>query len=427
MPASSVPESTRPVSLFKSHPRVVWIMAIACGAGVANLWYSQPLLVEMATSFGVSAGHIGLVVTCAQVGYALGIVLFVPLTDLIDRRKLIVALTVAVGGALVGAAVAGSMHWLLLANLAIGITTVFPQAIIPYAASLAQDDERGGVIGSLYTGLLLGILLARTVSGSLGHYFGWRAIYWAASGLMVLLALLLHYLLPKDRPREHQPYTKLMGSIWGLVRNEPEIRRAALIGGGLLGGFSAFWTTLAFLLASPPYHYGSQIAGLFGLIGATGATVAPWTGRLADRHGAIAVRGAALTIMIIAYAILGLGSTHLWALILGVVVLDAGMQSAHVCNQTRIFGLFPKAHGRVNTIYMGGFFGGGSVGSLLGVWAWSHWHWVGVCCVGAVLTVLAICIHLTGRRSAKADRPSVGTSPRSASGGAARDRRTLAR
>lgn len=387
------------LSIFRRHPRLAWVMAVACGAGVANLWYAQPLLVEMGQSFNVSARRIGLIVTCAQVGYAAGILLFVPLTDLVNRRRLIVGLTLAVAVALIGTAVAPSLAWLLAANLIVGLMTVFPQAIIPYAASLARDDERGGVIGRLYTGLLLGILLARTVSGYTGHYFGWRAIYWFASGLMIALAILLRVLLPEDPPRAHQRYSTLMKSIWSLITSAPEVRRAGLIGGGLLGGFSGFWTTLAFLLAAPPYHYGPNVAGLFGLIGATGAAVAPWAGRLADRHGPLLIRGAALIVTIVAYGIVGLGAVHLWALVVGVIILDAGMQSAHVCNQTRIFRLYPGAHGRVNTVYMTGFFAGGSLGSVVGVWAWQSWGWLGVCGMGVAFTLFAAAVHWLGGRN----------------------------
>jgi predicted MFS family arabinose efflux permease len=387
-----------PRSIFQVHPRLVWIMALACGVGVANLWYSQPLLVEMGRSFHVSSQQIGLVATLTQVGYALGMLLFVPLADLLDRRRLIVVLTLSVCGALVATAVAPSLHWLLVASFLIGLTTVVPQAIIPFAASLAQPQERGRIIGSLYTGLLLGILLARTVSGFMGQYVGWRAMFWLAAVMMVGTAILLRLFLPKDSHSSDQSYPRLMQSLWKLVKDEPELRETALIGGGMFGAFSAFWTTLAFLLAAPSYHYGSQVAGLFGLIGATGATVAPWAGRKADRHGPRLVRGLALTATVIAFLILGMGARHLWALVLGVIVLDGGVQAAHVCNQTRLFGLFPKAHGRVNTIYMMGFFGGGSVGSLLGVWCWTHWHWAGVCAVGMTMTALAFLIHLWGGR-----------------------------
>ncbi|MGE5612214.1 MAG: MFS transporter [Bacillota bacterium] len=401
----------KPSSIFQAHPRLVWIMALACGVGVANLWYSQPLLVAMGHSLSVPSQQIGLVATLTQVGYALGMLLFVPLADLLDRRKLIVTLTWAVCGALVIIALAPSLGFLLAASFLVGLTTVAPQVIIPFAASLAQPRERGRIVGSLYTGLLLGVLLARTVSGFVGQYFGWRIMFWLAGALMIGMAILLRLLLPKDTAPAGSSYQSLMRSIWALVRNEPEVREAAFIGGGMFGAFSAFWTTLAFLLAAPPYQYGSQVAGLFGLIGATGATIAPLAGRLADRYGSRWVRSWALTATVVAFAVLGLGTWHLWALVLGVIILDGGVQAAHVCNQTRLFSLFPRAQGRVNTIYMLGFFGGGSLGSLLSIGCWTHWHWIGVCAVGVTLTGLAFLVHLWGGRKKGLVSIAVASSP----------------
>lgn len=391
-------------STFQDHPRLVWMLAVACGTGVANLWYNQPLLVEMGRSFHAGTQQIGLVATFTQVGYALGMLAFVPLADLVNRRKLIVTLSWAVAAALVMAATAPTLPLLVAASFLVGLTTVAPQAIIPFAASLARPQERGRIVGSLYTGLLLGVLLARTVSGFVGQHLGWRAMYWFACVLMMVMATLLRLLLPSGPAPARQSYLDLMRSLWNMLRDQPAARTTALIGGVMFAALSAFWTTLAFLLAAPPYHYGSQVVGLFGLIGATGATVAPLAGRWADRHTPHVVRGWGLAAMLGSFVLLGLGATHLWALVLGVIVLDAGMQTAHVSNQTRLFGLFHQAQGRVNTIYMMGFFSGGSVGSVLGVFCWTHWHWTGVSLAGAALTACAFLIHHRGNHE---HRPSV--------------------
>ena len=297
---------------------------------------------------------------------------------------------------LIGAAVAPWLWWLVIASFLVGVTTVAPQVVIPFAASLADPKERGKIIGSMYTGLLLGILLARTVSGTVGEQLGWRTMFWLASGMMIVLAIVLAIRLPKDTPATDHSYVTLMRSLWTLVRTQPELREAAIIGGGIFGAFSAFWTTLVFFLSTPPHHYGSQMAGMFGLVGAAGALIAPMAGRLADRFGHRAVRGVALVIVAGAYGLCWLLGFHLVGLALSVILLDAGVQSAHVCNQTRIFALLPKAHGRVNTIYMMGFFLGGSIGSYLGIWSWTHWQWNGVCAAGAAMVVLALLAHVWG-------------------------------
>jgi len=371
-------------------------MALACGVAVANLYYHQPLLVEIARSFHASSQQVGLVATFTQIGYAAGMLVFLPLADLMDRRRLIVLLLLAVCVALVGAATAPWLWWLVVASFLVGLTTVAPQVVIPFAASLADPKEQGKIIGSMYTGLLLGILLARTVSGTVGGQLGWRTMFWLASGMMVVLAMVLAFRLPKDKPANDHGYLSLMRSLWTLVRTQPELRKAALIGGGIFGAFSAFWTTLVFLLSTPPYHYGSQMAGLFGLVGAAGALVAPLAGRLADRFGHRVVRGVALGVVLGAYGLCWLLGFHLVGLAASVILLDAGVQSAHVCNQTRIFGLLPKAHGRVNTIYMMGFFLGGSVGSFVGIWCWTHWQWNGVCAAGAAMALFALLVHVRG-------------------------------
>ena len=383
-------------------------MALACGVAVANLYYHQPLLVEISRSFHATSQQVGLVATLTQVGYAAGMLLFLPLADLIDRRRLIVMLLLTVSVALVGAALAPWLWWLVVASFLVGLTSVAPQVVIPFAASLADPKERGKIIGSMYTGLLLGILLARTVSGTVGGQLGWRAMFWLASGMMVVLAIVLAIRLPKDTPSTDHGYLSLMRSLWILVRTQPELREAAIIGGGIFGAFSAFWTTLVFFLSTPPYHYGSQMAGMFGLVGAAGALIAPMAGRLADRFGHRAVRGVALLVVVGAYGLCWLLGFHLVGLAASVILLDAGVQSAHVCNQTRIFGLLPKAHGRVNTIYMMGFFLGGSVGSYLGIWCWTRWQWNGVCGAGAAMGLLALLAHVRGvlsHRAAQAAAP----------------------
>ncbi|HEY9606075.1 MAG TPA: MFS transporter [Allocoleopsis sp.] len=302
----------------------VWLLTVASGVAVANLYYNQPLLAEIARSLNVSAQQVGYIPTLTQIGYAVGLILIVPLGDAIERRRLLVILFAIVAGALVVAAVSPNVLWLAIASLAIGITTIVPQLIIPFVAQLAEPKERGKAVGTVVSGLLLGILLARTVSGFVGSIFNWRVMYWLASGLMIVFAVALARLLPKSQPSVAMSYRNLMHSLLVLIREQPVLREAALIQAMEFGAFSVFWSTLVFLLENPPYHYGSQVAGLFGLVGAVGATAAPLIGRLADRKSPRRVVGIAIAITTSAFLIFWLFGYHLWGLIVGVILLDLG-------------------------------------------------------------------------------------------------------
>jgi predicted MFS family arabinose efflux permease len=275
------------------------------------------------------------------------------------------------------------------------LTTVAAQVVIPLAAYLAAPGTRGKVVGMLYSGLLLGILLARTVSGSIGAHLGWRAMYWIAAAMAVSTALALVMLLPPVPFPTESPlsYKRLLASLWSLFRTQPELREAAAVGGALFGAFSVFWTTLAFFLSTPPYHYGSQAAGLFGLVGAAGALAAPAAGRLADHRGPRFVVGLAAMTTLLCWVVFGLTGRHVWGLVAGVILLDLGVQAAQVSNQTRIFSLAPHAQGRLNTVYMIGYFCGGSLGSLIGAACWNRWQWPGAVAAGAGMAAIGCVIH----------------------------------
>jgi predicted MFS family arabinose efflux permease len=369
--------------------RLILIMAAACGLAVANLYYHQPLLAEIGHAFNADEGKMGLVSTATQLGYAAGMLAFVPLADLFERRRLIVLLMAAVTASLILAALAPTLPLLVAASFLVGLTTVVPQILIPLAAAIAAPEKRGKVIGALYTGLLLGILLARTASGFIGEHFGWRSAFWAAAVISLLTGLVLWKTLPLSRPPQSLRYRHLMASLFTLLRQHAELREAAFVGGMIFAAFSAFWTTLAFLLAGQPYHLGPRAAGLFGLIGAAGALIAPVAGRLADKRGPRFVVGCAIATALAAYLILWSGSIHLAALVLGVILLDAGVQAAQVTNQTRIFALAPAAQGRINTLYMIAYFSGGALGSFAGSTGWRLAGWPGVCAAGLTLLTLA--------------------------------------
>ena len=365
-------------------------MAVACAVSVANLYYCQPLLSDIGASLGVGPRQIGYLPMWTQAGTALGMFAFVPLGDMLPRRGLIVAMSLAIALAASLMALAPGIALVNLAGFAIGLTTIVPHLVLPFAAKLAPAERRGHVVGIVLGGLLIGILLARVVSGYVGDVFGWRAMYWAAAGSMVALAAALRLGLPIDTPDLNLHYRQLVASIWHLARTEPVLREAAITGGMLFGAFSTFWTTLIFFLATPPYHFGARTAGLFGLVGAAGALIAPWAGRLSDRRGpAFAVTVAILTTLA-SWLVFGAAGTHLWALIAGVVILDLGVQAGHVANQTRIYALIPEARSRLNTVYMVSYFLGGALGSALGAYAWTRSGWSGVCVAGALQCAVAL-------------------------------------
>ncbi len=378
--------------------KLVWILAVACALSVANLYYIQPLLADIAHSFAVSDSTVGSIATLSQLGFALGLLLIVPLGDFFNRRNLIVIALLGVTISLLATAFAPSILFLAIASFVVGITTVVPQVIVPFAASLAHPHERGRVVGAIMSGLLIGILLARTVSGFVGAAFGWRTMYWVGAILMLALALALRLLLPGEQRRPHVRYPELLRSLWELLRTEPVVREVAVFGGLMFGAFSVFWVTLVFFLGTPPYHYGSEVAGLFGLVGVVGAIAASTVGTLSDRIYPRIITGFMLVAVLLAFLAFWFTGYWLWGLIIGVILLDLGTQGTHISNQARIYALNPAARSRLNTLYMVFYFIGGSLGSILGAYGWSIAHWNGVCFVGILMVVVALGVYVLGSR-----------------------------
>jgi predicted MFS family arabinose efflux permease len=370
-------------------PSLITTMAVASAVAVANLYYNQPMLADMARTFRVSPHEIGLAATATQVGYAAGMPLFVPLGDLIERRALTVALFLLVALSLLAAALSPSLIVLVAASFCIGLTTVIAQILIPLASDLSAGIQAGKTVGIMQSGVLLGILLARTLSGIVSHHFGWRTMYLRAAAMALAFAVILRSALPFTPRRLVLSYRDLMLSLWQLITELPKLRQVMTVAGLFFAAFSAFWTTLVFLLERPPYHYGSQAAGLFGLVGAIGAGVAPLAGRLSDRRSPRFVVEIAVVLVLGAFALFWTAGLHLWALILGVILLDAGVQAAQVANQTRVFALKPEARSSVNSLYMIGYFAGGSLGSLVASLVWGRWQWPGVCATGMIFIVMA--------------------------------------
>jgi predicted MFS family arabinose efflux permease len=328
-----------------------------------------------------------------QFGAALGMLLFVPLGDTKERRRLIVGLLVAESVCLAAVASAQNFAWLALASLGVGITTATVHVIVPFATHLASPARRGATVGAILGGLLFGILLARTFSGLLGAWVGWRAIYWLASGLMLVLAVAIRTGLPESQPELQIKWLNLIRSALALIHDQPVLREATALGAIFFCSFSAFWTTLVFFLETPPYHYGSGVAGLFGLVGAAGAVCAPFIGRMADRYGARRNLLASLIVTLVSFVVLYEFGRHMAGLIAGVVLLDIGVQAGHVSNQTRIYGLLPEARSRLNMVYMVGYFSAGALGSYAGSVLWQRFGWAGVCGLGCLLLLTGCVVY----------------------------------
>jgi predicted MFS family arabinose efflux permease len=365
-------------------------MAAACGITVANIYYNQPLLAQIGATFARDASYLPMF---TQLGTGCGMFLFVPLGDILERRRLIVLVCLAIAAASVLVAIAPSLGFLTSASALVGLTSVVPHLILPFAAQISRSEERGRVVGTVLGGLLIGILLARTASGFVGAAFGWRSVYWMATALTVTVAAVLQKQLPHSAPAIEMKYPELVRSIAALVVQQPLLREAALIGGLLFGSFSAFWATLIYHLAAAPFHYGARTAGLFGLVGAAGALVAPAAGRITDRKSPRFTVGMGIFTTVVSWLGFWLWGGSLAGLVAGVVLLDIGVQSGHVANQTRIYNLIPEARSRLNTVYMVTYFAGGALGSALGAYGWGVGGWNGVCAAGLGLALIGLAVH----------------------------------
>nr|WP_052707367.1 MFS transporter [Streptomyces rubellomurinus] len=369
-------------------------MALACGVGVANVYFPQALTPLVADAFRIAPGAAANVATLTQLGYAAGIFLLVPLGDRLPRRPLVTALLAVTGCALLAAGLAPTTGVLAAAGAAVGLATVVPQLLLPLAAGLVAPDRRGAVIGTLQGGLIGGILLARTFGGVLGEHLGWRAPYLAAAALTGLLALVLGLALPTVPPATRERYPALLADTLRMLRTEPGLRRSVLHQSTLFGGFSAAWTALALLLTGPRYGLDAQAVGLLALIGAASMLCAPAAGRLVDRSGPDRVNGRCTAATLLAAAVLAGGAVGgaagLVALALGLLLLDVAVQCSQVANQARIFALRPEARSRLNTAYMTCSFLGGSAGSWLGVRAYGRLGWAGVCGLVALVALVAL-------------------------------------
>jgi predicted MFS family arabinose efflux permease len=380
-------------------PALIGLLATGAGLAVASLYYSQPMLGVLADDLGVSERAVGMVPMSTQLGYALGILLLAPLGDRYDRRRIILIKAAILTAALLLAGAASGVGMLLAASLAIGLTATLAQDIVPAAATLAPEQHRGRIVGTVMTGLLLGILLSRVVSGFVAEHFGWRAMFVGAAGSIALIGVAAWRGLPRFHPTTHLHYGALLGSLATLFKKHGALRRAALAQGLLSVGFSAFWSTLAVMLHGAPFHLGSAAAGAFGLAGAAGALAAPLAGRISDKSGPELVTRLGAGLATVAFAAMALSpwfSTHGQLALIGVAAIgfDLGVQASLVAHQSIVYSIEPGARSRLNAVLFVGMFVGMAAGAALGSLALAQWGWIGVVAVATLSALLALVVRL---------------------------------
>lgn len=366
-----------------------YFMALSCGIMVANLYYCQPLLGDFTDYFSVSESAAAWINICSQLGYGLGLFFIVPAGDMIQRRKLLTSMHLLAALSVAGAALSQNIWMLYFFSICIGLAATACQVFVPLGAHLASISERGKVIGTIMGGLLSGILLSRTLSGAAAQLWGWRTVYWIACGLMLVMAVFVYRMIPDEKPAFFGSYRNLMKSLVHIFRTEKLVRKSAWIGGCTFGALSAFWSTMAFFLEKPPFDYSLSLIGSFGIVGLAGAIISPFVGSVNDRKGPSTPMKIGILIMLTGYAVLFFSIYSIIIVIAGIILIDIGMQSAHIPNLTRVSSLIPEARTRLNTIYMTSFFIGGIMGSILGSYAWHLSGWKGVCTIGFLFVVAA--------------------------------------
>lgn len=399
LPLSS--ESTTAPALA-SRGKII-MMAIIAGAVITNIYCTQPILPLIASDLGLDVTTVDLVAGAALLGFATGLALLLPMGDRFDRRKLVLGQIALAFCFAIAAAISPGVGTLIAASFGLGIVSCVPQQLVPFAAVMSKPSERGRNVGTVVSGIMVGILLGRTISGVVGETWGWRAVYGVEAAFMIPVWIAAATLLPQGVPSTHLSYPRLLASLWPLMRDNSAIRQSMIVQALLWACFNAFWVNLATLLAKGPWQLGSAWAGGFGIIGAAGALAASFGGRAADRLGSRSVIGASIGIVTLAYLLLAGAQTSLALLVLGVIVLDIGVQSGLVSNQTRAFAVDPKAQGRINSLYMTATFFGGAVGAAVSGWLMARYGWSGIVVFGVVLGLIALAIHWRGApRQAKA-------------------------
>jgi predicted MFS family arabinose efflux permease len=370
-------------------------MAVSAGLAVANVYAVQPLLDLIGASFSMKVASLGQAVTLTQMGYAIGLILLVPLGDLLDRRRLIIGQTGLSALVLAGVAVSGSPTLFLMTLAAAGVLAVTVQTLVAFAGALASPDQRGAVVGKVTGGVVIGILAARVVSGSLGDLIGWRAIYVISAGLCLASALTLSVALPQDPGRStNRSYGAILQSLPTLLLRDTVLQFRAALACVIFAAFSVFWTPLVFALTAEPFQLSHTQIGLFGLIGIAGTIGARGAGRLVDRGRERWVTGTALALLCLSWAFIMLLPRSLWWLAVGIVLLDLAVQAVHVTNQTLIVGRQPDAAGHIIAGYMVFYSVGSAAGGAASTYVYSLWGWNGVCLTGFCISIAGLALWI---------------------------------
>lgn len=380
---------------------ITLLLATACGVIVANLYYAQPLVGPISAATNLSPGAAGLIVTLTQIGYGIGLLFIVPLSDLIENRHLVVSALIIVICALTAASLAHNAIVFLAASLFIGLGSVAAQVLVPYAAHLATEERRGRVVGNVMSGLLLGIMFARPMASFITDIWGWQAVFVLSAIITTVLTILLALVLPECRPIPAMNYSELIGSLWSLFKTTAILRRRATYQACLFGAFSLFWTVVPLWLASY-FHLSQQGIALFALAGVAGAIAAPIAGRLADRGWTRLLSGLAMGIAALAFLLTHIfpdnSTTALAILVLAAILLDMGVSANLVLGQRAIYSLGSEIRGRLNGMYMAVFFAGGAVGSALGGWSYAYGGWALASLVGVSMPIAALLYYFTEKQ-----------------------------
>lgn len=389
----SIPSTATPPAIA-SRGKIL-MMAIVAGAVITNLYCVQPILPIIAIGLHATLTTVDLVAGAALLGFSAGLALLLPLGDRFDRRQLVLGQIVIAFVLDIVACFVPDVWALATVSFGIGVVSCVPQQLVPFAGAMSQPHERGRNVGTVASGIMIGILVGRTVAGVVGQAYGWRAVYGVEAALMVPAAIVALSLLPKGVASTNLSYGRLLASLWPLVRDNRPLRESMIVQALLWACFNAFWVNLAALLANGPWRLGSAWAGGFGIIGAAGAFAASLGGRISDRKGTRYVIGASIATVTVAYLLLFGANASLALLVIGVIVLDIGVQAGLVSNQTRAFAVDPKAQGRINSLYMTATFVGGAFGTVVSGWLMSRFGWNGVVALGVILGALAAVFHWT--------------------------------
>jgi predicted MFS family arabinose efflux permease len=370
------------------------LLAAACAAGISSLYYVQPLLLHIADEFHLSVAQLGFAPMATQLGVWLGVLLLMPLGDIVDGKRLSAALLAVNGAALIALGFSKSTTQLFVISALVGISAIVPYLVPPVASRLVDAGIRGRLIGTLAAGVFAGMLLSRAMSGVLGEYGGWRLTFWIGGALCVFLAMALYFRLPSMPVSNTAKYVDLMGSLWRVLRSEKRLQQAALTQGSLFASFNVFWLALPLHLAGPTFELGSSSIAGFAVVGLIGIGMAPITGKLADRFGSQVVIVGATGAAALSWLVFGAFGNHLLGLIVGVVILDLGTTSSHVANQAKAFSLSPNLRSRIGTLYVLALYTGAAIFSPLTTLAYEHLGWHGVAALGATPAFIAFAFNL---------------------------------